>query len=128
MGRPWRRWEDNIGMDLKEIGINTRNLVDLSQGRDYWRALGLKRNENGEWIRLHNEELYSFFLSLNIVRMITSRRLRRARHVARMEEGKYSFKILKSKPTRKRLCRRPSRRKKDNIRTSGFHSPYSFSP
>ena len=34
-----RRWEDNIRLDLKEIGINTRNLVDSAQDRDYWRAL-----------------------------------------------------------------------------------------
>ena len=39
LGRPRRRWEDNIRMDLKEIGINTRNWVDLTQDRDYWRAL-----------------------------------------------------------------------------------------
>ena len=35
-GRPRRRWEGNIIMNLKEIGINTRNLVDLTQERDYW--------------------------------------------------------------------------------------------
>ena len=34
-GRPRRRWEDNIRMDLKEIGINTRNCVDSAQDRDY---------------------------------------------------------------------------------------------
>ena len=39
MGWPRRRWEDNIRMDLKEIGINMRNWVDLSQDRDYWIAL-----------------------------------------------------------------------------------------
>ena len=38
-GRPRRRWEDNIRMDLKEIGIITRNWVDSDQDRDYWRAL-----------------------------------------------------------------------------------------
>jgi hypothetical protein len=38
LGRPRRRWEDNIRMDLKEIGINTRNWVELAQDRDYWRA------------------------------------------------------------------------------------------
>ena len=38
LGRPRRRWEDNIRMDLKEIGINTRNWVDSAQDRDYWRA------------------------------------------------------------------------------------------
>ena len=39
LGRPMRRWEDNIRMDLKEICMNTRNSVDLIQDRDYWRAL-----------------------------------------------------------------------------------------
>ena len=38
-GKPRRRWEGNIKMDLKEIGINTRNLVDWAQDRDYFRAL-----------------------------------------------------------------------------------------
>ena len=37
--RPRRRWEDNIGMDLKEIDFNTRIWVDSAQYRDYWRAL-----------------------------------------------------------------------------------------
>ena len=37
--RPRHRWEDNIRMDLKEIGINTRNWVDSAQDMDYWRAL-----------------------------------------------------------------------------------------
>ena len=37
--RPRRRWEDNIRMDLEEIGINARNWVGSAQDRDYWRAL-----------------------------------------------------------------------------------------
>ena len=39
LGRPRRRWENNIRMDLKEIDINTRNWVNLIHDRDYWRAL-----------------------------------------------------------------------------------------
>ena len=39
LGRPRRRWEDNIRMDLNEIGFNTRNLVDSAQNRDYTRDL-----------------------------------------------------------------------------------------
>ena len=40
LGRPRHRWEeDNITMDLKEIGINTRNWIDLVQDRNYWRVL-----------------------------------------------------------------------------------------
>ena len=37
--RPRRSWEDNIRMDLKDMGINTRNWVDSAQDRYYWRAL-----------------------------------------------------------------------------------------
>ena len=33
--RPWRRWEDNIRMDLEEIGINAGNWVDSAQDRNY---------------------------------------------------------------------------------------------
>ena len=39
LGRPRRRWEDNIRMDLEEIGINGGNWVDSARDRDYWRAL-----------------------------------------------------------------------------------------
>jgi len=39
LGRPRRRWEDNIRMDLEEIGVNAGNWVYLAQNRDYWRAL-----------------------------------------------------------------------------------------
>ena len=39
LGRPRRRWGDNIRMDLEEIGINAGNSVDSAQDRDYWRAL-----------------------------------------------------------------------------------------
>ena len=37
--RPRHRWEDNIRVDLKEIGINTRNWVDMAQDKDYWKTL-----------------------------------------------------------------------------------------
>ena len=39
LGRPRRRWEDNIRMDLEGIGINAGKWVDSAQDRDYWRAL-----------------------------------------------------------------------------------------
>ena len=39
LGRPRRRLEDNIRMDLDEIGINAGNWVDSAQDRNYWRAL-----------------------------------------------------------------------------------------
>ena len=39
LGRPRRRWEDNIRIDLEEISINAGNWVDSASDRDYWRAL-----------------------------------------------------------------------------------------
>ena len=56
------------------------------------------------------------YRSPNIVRVIKSRRLRWAGHVARMEEGRSAFKILTFTPAGKRLLGRPSRRWEDNIR------------
>ena len=47
-----------------------------------------KRDENEEWRKLHNEELHSLYRSHNIIRVIKSRKLRWAGHVARMEEGR----------------------------------------
>jgi hypothetical protein len=38
LGRPRHRWEDNIKMDLREIGINVANLIQLAQDRAQWRA------------------------------------------------------------------------------------------
>jgi hypothetical protein len=52
------------------------------------RIFGPKRDEvTGEWIKLHNEELHDLYCSPAIVRMIKSRRMRWARHVARMGRG-----------------------------------------
>ena len=39
LGGPRRRWEDNIRIDLEEIGINVGSWDDSAQDRDYWRAL-----------------------------------------------------------------------------------------
>jgi hypothetical protein len=39
LGRPRRRWEDNIKTDLREIGWNGMDWIDLAQDRDQWRAL-----------------------------------------------------------------------------------------
>ena len=55
------------------------------------RIFGPKRDENGKWRRLHNEELRSLYRSRNIVRVIESRTLRWVGHVAGMEEGKSGF-------------------------------------
>ena len=71
----------------------------------------------GGWRRLHNEELHSMYRSSNVVRVIKSRRMRWAKHLARMEEGRSAFNILTGKPTGKRPLRGPRRRWEGNIRT-----------
>ena len=71
-----------------------------------------KRDENG----FYNEELYSLYRSPNIVRVIKSRRLRRAGHVARMEEGRSAFKMLTGQPTGNRPFGKCRRKWEDNIR------------
>jgi hypothetical protein len=39
LGRPWRRWEDNIKMDLQEVGYVGIDWIGLAQDRNSWRAL-----------------------------------------------------------------------------------------
>ena len=80
------------------------------------RIFGLRTKENWEWRRLHNEELHTLYQSPNILRVITFRRLRWVRHLARMKEGEIAFRILTSNPTRKRPLGRPVPRRKNNVR------------
>ena len=61
----------------------------------------------GEWRKLHNEELNELYSSPNIVRVIKSRIIRWARHVARMGERRGLYRVLAGKPEGKRLIGRP---------------------
>jgi hypothetical protein len=65
---------------------------------------------------LHNEELYDLYSSPNIIRIIKSRRMRWAGHVARMEANRTAYILLVGKPEGKRPLGRPRRRWVDNIR------------
>jgi len=81
------------------------------------RIFGPRRDEvTGEWRRLHNEELNDLYSSPNIVRVIKSRRMRWAGHVARMGEGRGVYRVLVGKPEGKRPLGRPRWRWVDNIR------------
>ena len=69
--------------------------VPVFENRILRRIFGLKRDANGKWRMLHNEELHSLYRSPNIVRVIKSIRLRWAGDVARMEDGRRALKMLK---------------------------------
>ena len=78
---------------------------------------GPRRDEvTGEWRRLHNEELNDLYSSPNIVRVIKSRRMKWAGHVARMGEERGVYRVLVGKPDGKRPLGRSRRRWVDNIR------------
>ena len=64
---------------------------------------------------MHNEELNGLYSSPNIVRVIKSRRMRWAGHVARMGEERGVYKVLVGKPEGKRPLERPRHRWVDNI-------------
>jgi hypothetical protein len=77
---------------------------------------GPKRDEViGDWRKLHNEELHNLYSSPNIIRMIKSRSMRWAQHVALMGEKGNAYRILVGKADGKRPLGRPRRRWVDNI-------------
>ena len=87
------------GCETWSLTLKEESMLRVFESRILRRIFGPKRDENGEWRRLYNEELHSLYSSPNIVRVINSRRLRWAGHVARMEEGRSAFKIFSGKPT-----------------------------
>ena len=81
------------------------------------RIFGPRRDEvTGDWRRWHNDELNDLYSSPNIVRVINSRRMRWAGHVARMDEERGVYRVLVGRPEGKRPLGRPRRRWVDNIR------------
>jgi hypothetical protein len=66
---------------------------------------------------LHNDELHSLYSSPNIVRVMKSRRMRWAGHVAHMREGRGIYSILVGRPEGKRPLKRCRCRWEDNIKT-----------
>jgi PAS domain-containing protein len=72
------------------------------------RIFGWKRDEViGGWRKLRNEELHNLFSLPSIIRMIKSKRMRWAGHVARMGEKRNAYRFLVGKPEGKRPLGRP---------------------
>jgi hypothetical protein len=80
------------------------------------RIFGPKREEDGSWRKLHNDELHGLYSSPNIVGVIKSRRMRWAGHVSRMGEGRDVYRVLVGRPKSKSPLGRPRRRWEDNVK------------
>jgi hypothetical protein len=80
------------------------------------RIFGPKKNEDISWRKLYNDELHGLYSSPNIVRVIKSRRMRWAGHVARMGVRRGVYRVLVGRSEGKRPLIRPTRRWDDNIK------------
>jgi len=118
---PWYR---NIILPVVLYGCETWSLtlreerrLRVFENRVLRRIFGPKRDEvTGEWRKLHKEELNNLYSSPNILRVIKSRRMRWAGHVAHMGEGRGVYRVLVGKPEGRRPLGRPRLRWEDNIR------------
>ena len=89
----------------------------MFESRVFRRIFGPKRDEvTGEWRKLHNEELNDLYCSPNTFRVIKSRRIRWAGHVARMGERRGVCRVMVGKPEGKRPLGRPRHRWEDKIK------------
>jgi hypothetical protein len=105
-------WVRNLVSDTK--GEHT---LKVFQNKVLRRIFGPKRDEvTGGWRKLHNEELHDLYSSPSIIRIIKSRSMRWAGHVARMGEKRNVYRLLVAKPEGKRPLGRPRHRWVDNIR------------
>jgi hypothetical protein len=90
--------------------------LGVFENRVLRRIFGPKRDEDGSWTKLHNDEPHSLYSSPNIVRVIKSRRMRWVEHVARMGEGRGVYRGLFGRLKGNRSLVRPRRRWEDNIK------------
>jgi hypothetical protein len=96
------------GCETWPLTLRAEHRLRVFENRVLRRIFGPKRDEMiGEWRKLHNEELRDLNSSPSIIRIIMTRRMRWAGHVARMGEKRSAYRLLVGKPDRKRLLGRP---------------------
>jgi hypothetical protein len=105
------------GYETWSLTLREERRLRVFENRVLRRVFGSKRDEvTGEWRKLHNEELSDLYSLPSIVRVVKSRRMRWAGHVARMGEGRVVYRVLVGKPEGKRPLGRPRCRWEDNIK------------
>jgi hypothetical protein len=75
------------GCETWSLALREKNGLMVFENRVLRRIFGPKRKVDGSWRKLHNDELHSLYSSPNIFRLIISRRMRWAGHVARIGGG-----------------------------------------
>jgi hypothetical protein len=96
--------------------LREEHRLRVSENRVLRRIFAPKRDEDGSWRILHNDELHSLYSSPSIVRVIKSRRMRWAGHVTRMEEGRGVYRVLIGRPKGTRPLERRKCMWKDDIK------------
>jgi hypothetical protein len=104
------------GCETWSLTLREEHSVRGFENRVLWRIFGPKWEEYRSWRKLHDDELHNLYSSLNIVRVIKSRRMRWAGHVARMGKGRGVYRVLVGRPKGKKPLGRPRHRWEDNVK------------
>jgi hypothetical protein len=104
-------------LDRRSLAVREEHKLRVFENRVLRRIFGPKNGGlMAGWRKLHNEELHNLYSSLSIIRIIKSRRMRWAGHVARMGKKRNVYGLLVGKPEGKRPLGRPRRRWIYNIK------------